>query len=91
MIKEKMEFKRKVALSVIFMFTLMAIFSVVPLNQAFAQETANQTKSISPELAEVQKFGLLAAALAFGLGAIGAGIAIGYVGAAAMGAIAEKP
>ncbi|MDR1894668.1 MAG: ATP synthase subunit C, partial [Spirochaetales bacterium] len=33
----------------------------------------------------------IAAALAFGFGAIGAGIAIGNVGSAAMGAIAEKP
>ena len=37
------------------------------------------------------KFGLLAASIAFGLGAIGAGFAISHVGAAAMGAIAEKP
>jgi len=29
--------------------------------------------------------------VAFGLGAIGAGIAISHVGAAAMGAVAEKP
>ncbi len=41
--------------------------------------------------AEVQKYGLIAAAAAFGLGAIGAGIAIGNVGSAAMGAIGEKP
>lgn len=35
--------------------------------------------------------GLVGAALAFGLGALGAGVAIGRVGSAAMGAIAEKP
>ena len=33
----------------------------------------------------------IAAAAAFGLGAIGAGFAISHVGAAAMGAVAEKP
>jgi len=40
---------------------------------------------------EEMKFALIAAAAAFGLGAIGAGIAISHVGAAAMGAVAEKP
>ena len=39
----------------------------------------------------MSRFGLIAAAVAFGLGAIGAGLAIGSVGAAAMGAIGEKP
>lgn len=34
---------------------------------------------------------LVSAALAFGFGALGAGAAIGRVGSAAMGAIAEKP
>lgn len=37
------------------------------------------------------KYGLMAAAAAFGLGAIGAGVAIAHVGAAAVGAVAEKP
>ena len=37
------------------------------------------------------KFAFIAAAVAFGLGALGAGFAISHVGAAAMGAIAEKP
>lgn len=41
--------------------------------------------------AEEMKFAFLAAAAAFGLGALGAGFAISHVGAAAMGAIAEKP
>lgn len=36
-------------------------------------------------------FGYLGAALAVGLAAIGAGIAVGISGAAAMGAISEKP
>lgn len=36
-------------------------------------------------------WGYLAAALATGLSALGAGIAVGNVGAAAVGAIAEKP
>ena len=37
------------------------------------------------------KYGLIAASVAFGLGALSAGYAISHVGAAAMGAVAEKP
>ena len=46
---------------------------------------------MSSTKAGVMKFALIAASVAFGLGAIGAGIAISHVGAAAMGAVAEKP
>ena len=47
-----------------------------------------ETTASSPE---VVKYALMAAAFAFGLGAMGAGFAISHVGAAAMGAVAEKP
>jgi V/A-type H+-transporting ATPase subunit K len=39
----------------------------------------------------VVKYAFLAAAIAVGIGSLGAGAAVGYVGAAAMGAIGEKP
>ena len=39
----------------------------------------------------VVKSAFLAAAIAVGVGSIGAGAAVGYVGAAAMGAVGEKP
>lgn len=48
-----------------------------------ALTTAHQTRALG--------FSVIAASVAFGLGAIGAGIAIAHVGAAAMGAVAEKP
>ena len=57
----------------------------------FAQGAESGAAAVSPEQAEVIKFGLIAAAIAFGFGALGAGIAIANVGAAAMGAISEKP
>jgi V/A-type H+-transporting ATPase subunit K len=41
--------------------------------------------------ADAWSFGLLAAALATGLSALGAGFAVAKVGTAAVGAIAEKP
>jgi V/A-type H+-transporting ATPase subunit K len=40
---------------------------------------------------EVLRWGYLAAALATGLSALAAGVAVASVGAAAMGAVAEKP
>jgi len=68
-------------------FLILFIFAAA--GKAFGQETtAIREVSASPE---VQKFGLIAAAVAFGFGAIGAGIAIASVGAAAMGAIGERP
>jgi len=40
---------------------------------------------------EVTKFAFIAAAIATGLSALAGGIAVAYVGAAAVGAISEKP
>jgi V/A-type H+-transporting ATPase subunit K len=40
---------------------------------------------------EVAKWAFLSAALAAGLGSLGAGLAVAAVGAAALGAISEKP
>jgi V/A-type H+-transporting ATPase subunit K len=57
---------------------------------AGAGQAGPQT-DVSRGKASMSSYAFLAAAVAFGLGAIGAGIAIGNVGAAAMGAVAEKP
>ncbi len=51
-------------------------------------EHGEETKYSDPG---VIKFAFLAAAIAVGVGSLGAGAAVGYVGAAAMGAIGEKP
>jgi V/A-type H+-transporting ATPase subunit K len=53
-------------------------------------QTAGQA-DVSRGRASMSSYAFISAAVAFGLGAIGAGIAIGNVGAAAMGAVAEKP
>ncbi len=84
----KKEFKRKVSLRLFVLITFMAIMGLVSVGGVFAQGSNTAADQPNPE---VQKFGLIAAAIAFGLGAIGAGIAISSVGAAAMGAIGEKP
>lgn len=76
------------------LFTVLTIVGTLFCTSAFAgashdEETAGS--DMSSTKADVMKYGLIAAAVAFGLGAIGAGIAISHVGAAAMGAVAEKP
>ncbi len=85
------DFRKKVLTSVVFLFALVAVFTVIPVSKVAAQEAGSAEKVLTPEQAAVQRYGLIAAAIAFGFGAIGAGIAIANVGAAAMGAIGEKP
>jgi len=98
--KEQIQLRKRIMLSLVVLFALFVMFGVVSATKAVAQEQAARAGSaeaspppqeMSPEKAEVSKFGLIAAAVAFGFGAIAAGLAIGNVGAAAMGAVAEKP
>ena len=74
----------------------MAIIGTVFCADVFAQGTTEQEvpsvgtgEDSTPKGYEA--YALIASSAAFGLGAIGAGIAISHVGAAAMGAVAEKP
>jgi V/A-type H+-transporting ATPase subunit K len=89
--------KLQIIESIVALFTVMAIVGTVFCTSAFAAEPndPNDHGTVEAEMsttkAGVMKFGLIAAAVAFGLGAIGAGVAISHVGAAAMGAVAEKP
>jgi V/A-type H+/Na+-transporting ATPase subunit K len=98
----KKRLQKKITLSLIITVVVMAIVFMVNVPSIFAQEKApvatGQSASVQSApaqdasiKAEVTKFALIAAALAFGFGAIGAGIAVGNVGSAAMGAIGEKP
>jgi len=94
MYESERKLKLHIAQSVIAMFTLMAIIGTLFCASAFADASSDE-ETIGTEMSSVKagvmKYGLIAAAVAFGLGAIGAGIAISHVGAAAMGAVAEKP
>ena len=85
--------KRNILTTVLILFVGMVIVGSVFAIHAYAQEESSTQLKPSPTETEaaVSKFAFLAAAGAFGLGAIGAGVAIGNVGAAAMGAVAEKP
>lgn len=62
--------------------TLLFMIARPALAQALPASAAN------PQLAG---WAFLAAAISAGLGTLGAGYAVGHVGAAAVGAIAEKP
>lgn len=94
----KKRLRRQILISLIVLLSLVTIGSMIYGAKLFAQAAPGQieqpmaqAKSISPEQASISRFAFIAAAVAFGLGAIGAGVAIGNVGAAAMGAVAEKP
>lgn len=86
--------KANITQSIIALVVILAIVGTLFCSTAFAQAThaaPTVQPEMTPESAGVMKFGLFAASIAFGLGAIGAGFAISHVGAAAMGAVAEKP
>lgn len=86
------QFKRKAGLSVLILLGFILMFSLLPISNIFGQaEETVEAATVSAEQADIAKFGLIAAAIAFGFGAIGAGIAIAHVGSAAMAAIGEKP
>ncbi|MCL2791694.1 MAG: ATP synthase subunit C [Spirochaetaceae bacterium] len=85
-------FKTKVKFSLVVTFIVLGMLAIGGVN-AFAQDSTGVEKVKTEQQANGSQvgLGLLAAALAFGFGALGAGIAIANVGSAAMGAIAEKP
>lgn len=87
----KKDFKKKISFSLVLLFAALAMFAVGSVTEAVAQDHVVEKAQMTESEADVAKFGLVAAAIAFGFGALGAGLAIGNVGSAAMGAIAEKP
>ena len=79
--------RRRLWIAALAVAPLVFVALLVP---AFAQavEPAAGASPLSPE---VMKWGFIAAALVTGISAIGAAYAVAVVGAAAMGAVAEKP
>ena len=67
------------------MLALMVFLAMCACDLAFAQEAA---KVANPD---VTRWAFLAASISTGLSALAAGIAVAYVGAAAVGAVSEKP
>lgn len=93
MSEAKKDLKTKIAMSIIILFSFMCVGGIFFAVTSYAQDTEHtaQTIPVQTENSNVKAYGLISAALAFGLGTIGAGIAIANVGSAAMGAVAEKP
>lgn len=90
----KQTLRKRIALSLLMLgIIFVAVFLLSAGNLFAAEEEVQSTKDQNAEYGktDVMKFKVIAAAVAFGFGAIGAGIAIAHVGAAAMGAIGEKP
>jgi V/A-type H+-transporting ATPase subunit K len=88
--------KGRILLSLVVVFFVLIVIGAFAGVKIFAQEkqqtSATQVQTQPPAKSSgAASFGLVGAAIAFGFGALGAGIGIGNVGAAAMGAIAEKP
>lgn len=83
---------RKVVMAAIGFLVVLSLFTIVinvGIGVALGQEEAAAAESaVNPDIV---KWGFLAAAIAVGLGSIGAGIAVSSVGSAAMGAMAERP
>ncbi len=92
---QQAQFKHRVSISLMVLALVIAILSLtstIPLHAQSAEGVnAAHTVELSVQDAERQKWGLLSAAIAFGFGAIGAGMAIAKVGSAAMGAMSERP
>ncbi|MFA5852275.1 MAG: ATP synthase subunit C [Spirochaetales bacterium] len=65
-----------------------AIFATASAASAFAQTVAGAAPAVSSSSSAVK---YISAALAVGLAAIAGGMAVAKIGAAAMGAMAEKP
>jgi V/A-type H+/Na+-transporting ATPase subunit K len=89
----KKNLKLRITGSLIILTTLMAIIVMVFFTNSVALASGGGGGIKPPATQENTnlKYALISAAAAFGLGALGAGYAISHVGAAAMGAIAEKP
>ena len=86
--------KLHITQSFIVLFVVMAIIGMFFCANSYAQTSDEHQitdAKNTPVDTEALKYSLIGAAVAFGLGALGAGIAISHFGAAAMGAVAEKP
>lgn len=88
--------KTQIFMSVVGLVAVMAIVGTVFTSQVYAQDVRAEQEVVMKQGSEAGasdglRYALIAAAAAFGLGALGAGYAISHVGSAAMGAVAEKP
>lgn len=84
-------FKRRVHLSFLITALLLVACAFVFTPALFASDTGEAVAADPSAGQYTTAWVCIAAAMAFGLGALGAGMAISKVGSAAMGAISERP
>ncbi len=86
--------------SAMVLFAMLLLMTVAAMSRYFvacaaeSQDVALQMEKEKASItanADIKKWSFLSAAIAVGLGSIAGGIAVAYVGAAALGVIAEKP
>ena len=71
---------------------ILSVLALSFTNSAFASPSSFKGKCAKQALdAAVMKWAFLAAAISVGLGSVGTGIAVAYVGSAALGVVGEKP
>jgi V/A-type H+-transporting ATPase subunit K len=71
-----------------FLTLFTAVLATAALLLGSTTLAAEATAAVAPE---VMRWGMMAAAIAAGLSAVGAAYAVAHVGSAAVGALAEKP
>ena len=86
-----MEARNKVLLAITIFTGIFAAFGTLVFWLAPAEAAQTVAAGVANPASEGIGWGYLAAALATGLSSIGAGYAVAHVGAAAIGAITEKP
>ena len=88
----KKEFKKAVVVSLVVVATLLVTTFGLAVFQALAaaEEAAAGGATVYTD-PDIVRWAFLSAAIVAGIGALAAGFAVAYVGAAAMGAIGEKP
>lgn len=81
---------KKILIGAIGFLVVLSLFTIV-LNVGVGVAVGQEQQTKSETNPDVVKWGFIAAAIAVGLGSIGAGFAVSSVGSAAMGAMAERP
>ncbi len=78
--------------SLISIFVISAGILIFSASKVYSQDTSAEQKPAVTQVSDkVISFAYLAAAIAVGVGSIGAGIAVSVTGSAALGAISENP
>jgi V/A-type H+-transporting ATPase subunit K len=98
--ERRRKMKKWITLSATVIFSTMFIVFLITLvstaAHVYGQQPGTSTghaanAGYTPEQARITAWGFAAAAFSTAIGSVGAGIAVAYVGSAALGAIGEKP